>query len=100
MGNTWDSGGGIMWEFLAFRNMISVGLIQLLYFLGALVLTAGGIGGLIRGQNDIYIFQYSLLALTAGNVVWRLLCEGLIVIYRIHATLESIDRKLGRGIDA
>lgn len=75
--------------FLAFRKMISVELIKAVYLLGALAIAGAGFVAIVRGQLGA-----GLLVIIGGNVLWRLLCEGGILLFSIHELLASIERKL------
>ena len=78
-------------DFLTFRKMVSTTLITYSYLAGACMLTFGGIFYLVSGgMNSLY----GLLALTVGNLVWRLICENIIVVFSIHELLSSIERNL------
>ena len=81
-----SSGSG---GFLGFRKMISVELIKAVYLLGALVIAGIGVLAIVRGQLGA-----GLLLIIGGNVLWRLLCEGGILLFSIHELLASIERKL------
>lgn len=76
-----------MLEFLEFKTMVSSLLIKILYALGVLVIT---IGGIISLFDD---FLIGLGAIIFGNLFWRLICEAIIVVFSIHDVLISIDRK-------
>ena len=84
-------------DFLAFRLMISAGLIKVIYPLGVLliiVLTAVGLG--FRPQDSILsifppmAWDHALLFLLFGNIGWRIACEQMILLFSIH---ESLNRK-------
>lgn len=85
-----------MKDFLAFRLMISAGLIKVIYPIGALlivVLTAGGLG--FRPQDSILsifppmAWDHALLFLLFANIGWRIFCEQMILLFSIH---ESLNR--------
>lgn len=87
-----------MGNFLAFRNMISGVLIKVSYLLGAIVLTGYGLmltaaPFISNDSNRGLMFLVGIGLVTVGNVVWRLLCESIIVVFSIHELLESIDKK-------
>lgn len=84
-----------MRDFFTFREMVSTGIVQILYFVGMVILTVGGVAAAIMyRESDPPLAQFGILAVLVGNLIWRLFCEGMIVIYRIHDALVSIDRKL------
>ncbi|MCK5739621.1 DUF4282 domain-containing protein [bacterium] len=74
--------------FLSFHKMVSTSIIKLLYILGLLALTIGGGVGIFSGDEGSII---GLLALTIGNLLWRLICEGWILLFSIHENLASIE---------
>lgn len=77
-----------MLEFFEFKTMVSSILIKILYALGVLVIT---IGGLITLFSESFIM--GLGAIIFGNLFFRLLCEAIIVIFSIHDRIVSIDKK-------
>ncbi len=83
-----------MLEFLEFKTMVSSLLIKILYALGVIVIT---IGGLISLFSDSFLM--GLGAIIFGNLFWRLLCEAIIVVFSIHDLLISIDRKTKDAAD-
>lgn len=79
-----------MWQdFLSFRKMVSMSILKLLYILGALGITIGGIVTLFRES----IWQ-GLIVIVIGNLVWRVVCELWILLFSIHKTLVSIEENL------
>lgn len=76
-----------MLDFLEFKTMVSSLLIKILYSLGVIVIT---IGGIISLFSD---FLIGLGAIIFGNLFWRLMCEAIIVVFNINDVLTSIDRK-------
>ncbi len=77
-----------MLEFFEFKMMVSSILIKVLYALGVLVITIGGLISLFGGE-----FLTGLGAIIFGNLFWRLICEAIIVVFSIHDRVASIDRK-------
>ena len=70
-----------MGDFLAFRTLITGSVIRYVYAVGVAVLTAAGILTMFNGRTGIAI---GIAALTLGNLLWRLACEGTIVFFSIH----------------
>lgn len=70
-------------------NMISPSLIKIIYYVGAVLITIGSIVIMALGKG-----LYGLGALTIGNLLWRLFCEGWLLMFKIYETLISIDSKL------
>ena len=90
-----------MTAYFSFERMITPTFVKVIYFLGFLLLTAGGIGLIVWSGmqlNDATIdrtlgWRYVALGatiLTAGNIVWRVACELWVVIFGIHDELVAI----------
>ena len=95
-----------MSEFFSFQKCITSPFVKTVYFLGFLVLTAGGIG--LAGWAGMRLFEATIPRglgwyyvtggagiLLVGNLVWRVFCEIWIVLFNIHARLVSLDQKTG-----
>jgi hypothetical protein len=75
-------------DYFNFKSMVSPVLIKVIYFLGFLSLTVSGVVMMTRNQP-----LEGLSALVFGNLLWRITCEGIIIIFRIHESLVSIEEK-------
>jgi cytochrome c biogenesis protein CcdA len=80
-----------MSDFLGFRVMVSTGIIMVIYILGLAVLTIGGFVRFIQGGVNSLI---GLGIIIFGNLLWRVFCEGWILIFSVHDILGSIEKKL------
>lgn len=97
--------------FFSFRTLISPIVIKIIYVLGMLGLTIGGIVMIKMGLDvmslgaeklNIFGRQISfnrqiLIGITLivlGNLAWRLVCEGWILLFRMRDILGSIERHL------
>jgi len=76
-----------MIDFFNFKNMISNSLVKILYFIGFISITLGGVGLISNNEAEI-----GLSLLIFGNLFWRLFCEGIIIIFSIHENLVSISK--------
>jgi hypothetical protein len=98
--------GGFNWkDFLSFKTMITLRIIQIVYVVIAVIITLGGLatmfsggrssgyGGLGYGSFMPGGFFGGLLLIVFGNIIWRIWCELIIVFFRINKTLNSIDEK-------
>jgi hypothetical protein len=97
-------------EFLSFRSFITPGVIMVVYILGALAITLfsmvmmfGGLampsspmGGYYYGEyrSGAGLILFGVVMLLFGNIFWRIFCEYIIVIFRIHARIMSLDQKI------
>ncbi len=100
--------------FFSFRTMISPIAIKIIYVLGMLGLTSGGIVMILMsldlmglGAEKLNIFSrqthfnkqilIGIALIVFGNLVWRFLCESWILLFRIRDILGSIERQLKQG---
>jgi hypothetical protein len=75
-----------MGDFFAFRTMISSTVIQVVFVLGLVGIVLATIGSFAGDEPFL-----GLLILIFGTLYWRILCEFLIVVFRMHATLQAIQ---------
>lgn len=74
-----------MRDFFAFRTMISGFVIQIVFVLGLIAIVIGSIGAFANDQVPA-----GVLILVVGTLYWRILCEVLIVVFRMNSSLEVI----------
>lgn len=76
--------------YFKFKILISSSLIRIIYFIGMIIITYAGYSVTVRGNlNSIA----GISILIFGNLLWRIICEGSIIFFRIHDLLVSIDKK-------
>ncbi len=92
--------------------MVSPLLLKLAYALGVVALIVVGVDSLSayisapRGAtttcndfgyctNTSNALRIGILVLTLGNLIWRLLCERVIVFFSIHERLRRIEQNTG-----
>lgn len=91
-------------DFLNFRKLITPTVVKVIYALGAVLITASllmtAIGLLVSGSARSLIGSYSILGffgiivlILVSNLVWRLYCELIIVLFGIHESLQDIRNK-------
>ena len=89
-------------DFLDFKLFITKTFMRIIYIIGAILITLGGLAMIVGGAISPYFMGASsaaggvlggLAMLTLGNLAWRLICEAIIVIFSIHERLVSIDNK-------
>ncbi len=86
-----------MWDFLAFRTMISTGLIKIGYPIGAIAILIGCIASLFITPKvsspttvvESLSWEKILLILIVSQVAWRVFCEQLILLFSIHHELTK-----------
>ena len=84
--------------FWSFDKMVSGNLITILYVLGLIAIIISGIILIINGSNSRYggemLIVIGVGIITIGNLLWRIICEGMIVIFKIFEKLNQIEKKL------
>ena len=76
-----------MRDFFAFRTMITSSVIQVVFVLGLIGIVIGSIGAIANDQAAA-----GLLILIFGGLYWRILCELLIVVFRMNSSLNAISQ--------
>ena len=87
-------------RYLGFRKLITPALIKWAYGLGALAMTATGTIAILfpdtftdYGHDSGRVIFGGIVALILGNLVWRMMCEGAILLFSLHEVLVSIEDK-------
>lgn len=85
-----------MTDFLAFKSMVSVGIIKVIFLIGAILIILVGIAVILGDplDNRILSFLGGLAIIVMGNLLWRVVCEAWIVIFAIHERLAEILEEL------
>ena len=83
-----------MYEFLDFQVMVSNTLLKIVYILGAIGITLASVTPMLEDGGD---WVEGLIVLVIGNLVWRILCEGGILLFKIYEVMLGIDAKLAAG---
>jgi hypothetical protein len=90
-----------MGAYFSFERMVTTTIMKVVYFLGFLAITAGGVALAVWAGmqlNDARIdrvlgWRYvaaGVAAVVIGNIVWRVFCELWVVLFEIHAELVSV----------
>ena len=89
---------GFYAQYFAFRTLVTPHLIKSVYIVGACVLTGAGVLLIMSPDNltgiaedPIFARFGGILLFLVGNLVWRMLCEGAILLFSLHEILVSID---------
>ena len=88
-----------MEDFLKFRKMITPIIIQVLFWIGAVVCVLMGIAEIITGivghlDGGGRVVLMGVLTLVLGPLLVRVYCEILIVLFSINDTLTDIKNKM------
>ena len=76
-------------EYLTFRKMITPVIIQVIFWIGIACIV---VGALMTMASSVVT---GLLILLFGPIALRVYCEILIVLFKIHANVETIARSKG-----
>jgi hypothetical protein len=79
-------------DFLAFRQLITPTVVTVVWIIGAALITLSALASL--AANGLIA---AIVIFVVGNFAWRIWMEFVIVLFRIHDTLRSIERK-GPGL--
>ena len=80
---------GNVGEYLKFKKMITPVFIQILFWIFAVLAVIGGLVALSQRQPIVGIVMIFL-----GPLMVRIWAECLLVIFKIHDALQSIDKKM------
>jgi len=83
------SSNTVLADFFAFRRMITPVLIQVMFWIGVIVCVVIGIGLLISAGREA-----GLLVLLLAPLYVRIVCEIMILFFRMNETLTEIKNKL------
>jgi hypothetical protein len=89
------SGGFTFNDFITFRYLITPTLITIVYIIGAVLITLGGLAAMVKGGAGGLLL--GLLVVVFGNLYWRVIAEFVMVLFRMNDSLKSIDRR-GKGM--
>lgn len=101
------STGGFWGRYFSFSTMVTDVLIKIVYVLGMVGISIVSIMILLSSDNNRHKYRDDPFAFTEipliaailffvfGNLLWRLLCEGWIVIFGIYKRIVSLDEKVG-----
>src|SRR5512139_2233548 len=94
--------------FFSFKKMVTIPFVKSIYVLvfvginlSALVLLLNGfIFHIITTPEIAFLERHPILwpiLFLAVHLFWRLFCEGLVVVFRIHEMLVSVESKMKEG---
>ena len=89
-------------EYFAFRELVTPQLIKVVYLVGACFITAAGLLSIVAPDaldeyeaGPIVTRLGGVAVLLIGNLMWRMVCEGAILLFSLHELLVSIDTRVG-----
>jgi Domain of unknown function (DUF4282) len=86
-------------DFISFRQMIALRIIQILYVVVAVIITLFALSTMFKSGSSDYGYSSAipggflsgLFILILGNLVWRIYCELMIVLFRMNKSLGEIE---------
>jgi hypothetical protein len=81
-----------MQDLLGFEKMVTPIVIRILYFLGLLVVLISGVSALFSGGFRGILTGFAILIF--GAIMVRVYSELLILLFRIHDNLVSINQQM------
>ncbi len=92
-------------DFFLFRTMVTVPLIQGAYLVATFLITAVGLlliviaFAVFQGASEFYkFFLWGFAILIPGNLIWRLICEKMVLFFKIHEDVRDIaESKTGKS---
>ena len=82
-------------DFAVFKSFITPAIITVLFWIGAVLSIALGLFGLFSPYGGPFRGNVLLALLTmfVGPILWRLFCEKMLVLFRIHSELKELNKK-------
>lgn len=87
--------GFALGDFLSFRYLITPPLVQVIYVLGAILVTIGGLLTMVGTTGRPEVLS-GLLIIVFGNLIWRVYMELVMLLFRINDGIQGIERNTRR----
>lgn len=85
-----------MRKFLNFDEMVTPGFISVIYWIGLGLIALGFLGSLSSSYYlGFWFFLLSLIGSALAAILWRVACEMMLVVFRIHNVLATIAVNTG-----
>ena len=78
-----------MLRFLTFDELITPTIISIIYWIGIVLIVLGALSSMFAGFGAFII---GLIGAAIGLIFWRVWCEVMIILFRIHGDLSQIAR--------
>lgn len=77
--------------YLNFDKMITPVLIKVIFWVGAAILALSGLGILFSSSTYGAEKLLGLVLIALGPLLWRVICEQIIVFFKIHEEVRRIS---------
>jgi len=77
-------------DFLAFRRMITPLIIQIIFWIGAVIVFVGGIAAVATADGGAGQIVWGIILMILGPLWVRIWCEVIILFFRMNETLAEI----------
>jgi len=77
-------------DFSTFKFFITPVFMQIIFWIGVGVIAVYSIRWMTLGGSFVL---YGFIQLLVGPIFWRVLCESLMILFRMHDNLEEINQK-------
>jgi len=83
-------------QYLAFERMIAPTVVEVLFWIGLARLLISGIVEIVSAPGPRHGLVIGVALIIVGPFMWRLICEYMIIVFRMHACLEWIAKHTDR----
>jgi hypothetical protein len=78
-----------MQKFLTFDEMVTPSVILIVYWIVIILIVIGALSTLAGG---FWAFVMGVVGAAVGLILWRVACEMMLIVFRIHAQLAELIR--------
>jgi len=83
-------------DFLSFRKMITMSILKYIYIIGGVIIFVAGmvlsVASMLTPDSLLLGALLAIFGTLVAQIVWRLACEGVILLFSMHDILSSIER--------
>lgn len=83
-----------MQKFLTFDEMVTPAIILIVYWIVIALIVIGALSTLAGG---FWSFVMGVVAAAVGAILWRVACEMMLIVFRIHGQLADLVRNTTPG---
>jgi hypothetical protein len=76
-------------KYLTLDQLITPTIIMVIYWIGIVLIILGALGSMFAGLGA---FFFGIIGAIIGLILWRVWCEIMLVLFRVHEDLRQIAR--------